>query len=98
MQKHWLALKIFTLIFLRSRFSPDKKHLAVGSEENCVDFYDLTSGPALNRSGYCKGIPSFVIQMDFSADSRYIRVRLKFIYIKYFLPKSLFIKIRVFIN
>lgn len=56
------------------RFSPDKKHLAVGSEENCVDFYDLTSGPALNRSGYCKGIPSFVIQMDFSADSRYIRV------------------------
>lgn len=58
------------------RFSPDKKHLAVGSEENCVDFYDLTSGPALSRSGYCKGIPSFVIQMDFSADSRYIRVNL----------------------
>lgn len=39
-----------------------------------MDFYDLTSGPSLTRSGYCKGIPSFVIQMDFSADSHYIRV------------------------
>ena len=57
------------------RFSPDGRTLAVGSEDSCVDFYDLTKGPTLNRAGYCKGIPSFVIQMDFSADSQFIRVR-----------------------
>ncbi|KAK3093757.1 hypothetical protein FSP39_019782 [Pinctada imbricata] len=56
------------------RFSGNRQILAVGSEEKCVDFYDLSSGPTLSRVGYCKGIPSFVIQMDFSADSRYIRV------------------------
>lgn len=48
--------------------------LAVGSAENTVDFYDLTQGPTLNRIGYCKDIPSFVIQMDFSADSKHIQV------------------------
>ncbi|KAM4607535.1 echinoderm microtubule-associated protein-like 6 isoform 3-T3 [Polymixia lowei] len=56
------------------RFSPDKRLLAVGSVESTVDLYDLTLGPALNRLGYCKDIPSFVIQMDFSADSRFIQV------------------------
>ncbi|MBN3309055.1 EMAL6 protein, partial [Amia calva] len=56
------------------RFSPDNKFLAVGSLESTVDFYDLTLGPSLNRIGYCKDIPSFVIQMDFSANSKYIEV------------------------
>lgn len=56
------------------RFSPDSHYLAVGSSENAVDFYDLTLGPALNRASYCKDIPSFVIQMDFSADSCYLQV------------------------
>ncbi|VTJ73351.1 Hypothetical predicted protein, partial [Marmota monax] len=56
------------------RFSPDSRYLAVGSSENSVDFYDLTLGPTLNRISYCKDIPSFVIQMDFSADSRYLQV------------------------
>ncbi|XP_072121311.1 echinoderm microtubule-associated protein-like 6 isoform X4 [Mobula birostris] len=55
-------------------FSPNSMFLAVGSAENTVDFYDLTQGPTLNRIGYCKDIPSFVIQMDFSADSRHIQV------------------------
>lgn len=36
--------------------------------------YDLTQGTSLNRIGYCKDIPSFVIQMDFSADGKYIQV------------------------
>lgn len=40
-----------------------------------MDFYDLTLGPSLNRIGYCKDIAGFVIQMDFSADSKYIEVR-----------------------
>ncbi|GFS05106.1 echinoderm microtubule-associated protein-like 6 [Elysia marginata] len=56
------------------RFSPSSKILAVGSNDNCVDFYDLTQGPSLSRAGFCKGIASFIINMDFSADSKYIRV------------------------
>ncbi|XP_053521940.1 echinoderm microtubule-associated protein-like 5 isoform X5 [Artibeus jamaicensis] len=56
------------------RFSPDSRFLAVGSSENSVDFYDLSLGPTLSRVGYCRDIPSFVIQMDFSADSRYLQV------------------------
>ncbi|CAI9582753.1 unnamed protein product [Staurois parvus] len=56
------------------RFSPDSHYLAVGSSENAVDFYDLTIGPSLNRISYCKDIPSFVLQIDFSADSRYVQV------------------------
>ncbi|KAJ8250799.1 hypothetical protein COCON_G00227210 [Conger conger] len=57
------------------RFSPDSRLLAVGSMESTVDFYDLTLGPSLNRIGYCKDIPSFILQMDFSADSKYIECR-----------------------
>ncbi|KAH3854417.1 hypothetical protein DPMN_096959 [Dreissena polymorpha] len=56
------------------RFSPDGHWLAVGSEDNCVDYYDVSKGPSLQRAGYCKDIPSFVIQLDFSADSQHIRV------------------------
>ncbi|XP_013915817.1 PREDICTED: echinoderm microtubule-associated protein-like 5 [Thamnophis sirtalis] len=56
------------------RISPDNRFLAVGSQEHTVDFYDLTQGTTLNRIGYCKDIPSFVIQMDFSADGKYIQV------------------------
>lgn len=60
------------------RFSPDCRFLAVGSSENSVDFYDLSLGPTLNRTSYCKDIPSFVIQMDFSADSRYLQVQYQY--------------------
>ncbi|XP_076879607.1 echinoderm microtubule-associated protein-like 6 isoform X2 [Brachyhypopomus gauderio] len=56
------------------RFSPDSRLLAVGSVEGAVDFYDLTLGSSLNRIGYCKDIPGFVIQLDFSADSKFIAV------------------------
>ena len=55
-------------------FSPDSRYLAVGSTESAVDFYDLTLGPQLNRINCCRDIPSFVMQMDFSADSRYVQV------------------------
>lgn len=58
------------------RFSSDNRLLAVGSVECAVDFYDLTLGPSLNRIGYCKDIPGFVIQLDFSADSHYIEVQI----------------------
>lgn len=56
------------------RFSPDGDVLVVGSDEKTVDFYDCRQGGTLARVGYCKGIPSFVIQMDFSADGKYIQV------------------------
>ncbi|XP_064600933.1 echinoderm microtubule-associated protein-like 6 [Liolophura sinensis] len=56
------------------RFSPNGKYLVVGTEDKYVDIYDISQGPALNRVGYCNGIPSFVIQLDFSADSQYVRV------------------------
>uniref|UniRef100_UPI003AAE605C echinoderm microtubule-associated protein-like 6 n=1 Tax=Centroberyx gerrardi TaxID=166262 RepID=UPI003AAE605C len=56
------------------RFSPDNRLLAVGSVESAVDFYDLSLGPSLNRIGYCKDIPGFVIQIDFSADSKHLQV------------------------
>lgn len=62
--------------FLRFRFSPDNRFLAVGSVESAVDFYDLSLGPSLNRIGYCKDIPGFVIQLDFSADSKHVQVKL----------------------
>uniref|UniRef100_A0A4W3H8Y1 EMAP like 5 n=1 Tax=Callorhinchus milii TaxID=7868 RepID=A0A4W3H8Y1_CALMI len=56
------------------KFSPNSHFLAVGTCENAVDFYDLTLGPTLNRINYCRDIPSFVIQLDFSADSKYIQI------------------------
>lgn len=59
---------------LSYRFSPNSCYLAVGSSESAVDFYDLTLGPQLNRINSCRDIPSFVMQMDFSADSTYIQV------------------------
>uniref|UniRef100_A0A673XFV8 EMAP like 5 n=1 Tax=Salmo trutta TaxID=8032 RepID=A0A673XFV8_SALTR len=56
------------------RFSPDSRYLAVGSSESAVDFYNLTLGPQLNRINCCRDIPSFVMQMDFSADSCYVQI------------------------
>uniref|UniRef100_A0A3P8RL66 EMAP like 5 n=1 Tax=Amphiprion percula TaxID=161767 RepID=A0A3P8RL66_AMPPE len=56
------------------RFSPSSRYLAVGSTECAVDFYDLTLGPQLNRINCCRDIPSFVMQMDFSADSTYVQI------------------------
>lgn len=69
----YINTSVFVAVLLL-RFSPDNRFLAVGSVESAVDFYDLSLGPSLNRIGYCKDIPGFVIQIDFSADSRHIQV------------------------
>ena len=71
----WSNASLHVISCCMFRFSPDSRFLAVGSSENSVDFYDLTLGPTLNRISYCKDIPSFVIQMDFSADSRHLQVQ-----------------------
>lgn len=57
------------------RFSPDSHYLAVGSSEAAVDLYDLSLGPQLNRVNSCRDLMSFVLTMDFSADSCYLQVR-----------------------
>jgi len=67
----FLPSLLFDLLIYR--FSPNGKILAVGCAESCVDLYD-TSLNTLMKIAFCKGIPSFVIQMDFSADSKYLRV------------------------
>ncbi|RDD40098.1 Echinoderm microtubule-associated protein-like 6 [Trichoplax sp. H2] len=56
------------------KFSPDGRCLAIGSDDNCVDFYDTGPGSNLTRLGYCKGIPNYVTQLDWSADSNYVQV------------------------
>ncbi|XP_071834835.1 echinoderm microtubule-associated protein-like 6 isoform X3 [Apostichopus japonicus] len=56
------------------KFSCDGKCLAVGSDDGYVDLYDVSQGPILSRTGFCKGIPSFVFQLDFSADGSFIQV------------------------
>ena len=55
--------------------------MAVGSDENCVDFYDVSGtqsgGQAYNKLGYCKELKQPVegfMQLDFSADSLTLRV------------------------
>ena len=59
-----------------SRFSPNGKLLAVGSDDACVDIYSLESldkrGPS--RTSYCRGIPSYVTHIDWCKDSRYLQV------------------------
>lgn len=61
------------------RFSPCGSMLAVGSDENCVDLYDVMgthSGQSYNKLGYCKDLKQLqsFMQVDFSADSKFLRV------------------------
>ena len=66
-----------------SRFSPDNKFLAVGSHEGCLDFYNLSKGPSLQRAGFCKGINGFVAMVDFATNSSYVRVSLTSFQLQY---------------
>lgn len=55
-------------------FSPDGQLLALGNEDCSVDFYNVRPGARLSRAGYCKSIPSSVLQLDWSDDSKLIKV------------------------
>ena len=62
---------VYTDIF---SFSPDGQLLAVGSDDGSVDFYSIRPGARLARAGYCKNISSAVLQLDWSEDSKLIKV------------------------
>ena len=65
-------LHSFVIVFCR--FSPDDKLIAVGSSDCTLDFYELDSNSQLKRTGYCKQIPTYIIQLDFSCDGKYVQV------------------------
>ena len=49
------------------KYSPDGQYLAVGSDENTIDIYDISKQYA--RIGVCKGHSTKVVQLDWSTDS-----------------------------
>jgi len=49
------------------KYSPNGQYIAVGSEENTIDIYDV--GKQYSRIGVAKGHSSKVIQLDWSTDS-----------------------------
>ena len=62
--------EIFQFIF---RFSPNKKYLVASSENCCIDFFEVQNDK-LKRVGYVTRIEDPVTQIDWSSNSKYIRV------------------------
>ena len=60
--------------FFTFRFSPNGKMLAASSENCCVDFFEVQQ-ERLTRVGYITHIEGYIIQMDWSTNSQFIRVR-----------------------
>ncbi|CAH8438307.1 unnamed protein product [Heterobilharzia americana] len=55
-------------------YSPDGNYLALGSRDNVIYVYNvLDHGYKYNRVGRCCGHTSFVLHIDWSVDSRFLR-------------------------
>jgi len=52
-------------------FSPDNNYLAVGSHDNNIYVYDVNNGFSL--TGTCRGHNSYIMALDWCAESKYIR-------------------------
>ena len=62
-------------MFYFTRFSPEDSILAVGGKDNSIDFFEFNGIEGkIMRNGYCTQVPGSVLQMDWSNDSKYIRV------------------------
>lgn len=53
------------------KYSPDGAHLAVGSNDNSVDIYNVVQ--RYKKVGECVGSTSFITHMDWSTDSKYLQ-------------------------
>ncbi|OON21908.1 WD domain, G-beta repeat protein, partial [Opisthorchis viverrini] len=55
-------------------YSPNGQYIALGSRDNSIYVYQvLEGGRKYSRVGRCSGHSSFVLHIDWSADSRYLR-------------------------
>jgi hypothetical protein len=53
------------------KFSPDNKTLAVGSDDETVDFYSVGD---FKQTAFCKNLGGAVLHIDWSVDSKYVRI------------------------
>ena len=67
------ASPILILTRITSRFSPNRQFLAASSENCCIDFFDIQQ-KKFTRVGYVTHIEDAVNQVDWSVDSKYVRV------------------------
>ncbi|KAF8570544.1 hypothetical protein P879_02628, partial [Paragonimus westermani] len=55
-------------------YSPDGRYIALGSRDNSIYVYQvLENGRKYSRVGRCSGHSSFVLHLDWSSDSQYLR-------------------------
>ena len=54
------------------KYSPDGQFLAVGSNDNFVDLYQV-KGSEFKQVGVCTGSSSFITHLDWSVDSKYLQ-------------------------
>ena len=78
-RKHFLLSSLSQVVHIKKRkevihemkYSPDSRHLAVGSNDNFVDVYSVAEG--YKHVGTCTGSSSFITHLDWSEDSNYLQ-------------------------